>query len=77
MIDFIAANNGKIELYSRNRLIGLADTAITISSFLKEFGFDGYVGTSSSIDFADEYGFKNYDSAYNLFHEAVELFYEN
>ena len=75
MIDFISANNGKIEMYNDGNFVATAETAKTIAYVLEMYGFDGSVATSSSIDFADEYGFENYDDAKTLWSEGVKRFY--
>ena len=75
MIDYIAANNGHIEMYNNGDFIATAQTAKTIAYVLEMYGFDGSVATSSSIDFADEYGFDHYDDAKTLWDEGVKRFF--
>ena len=75
MINFISANNGKIELFAHSEFIAAAETAKSICYFLQEYGFDGHYYTSSTIDFASEYGFDNDEDAHALFEEGVKLFY--
>lgn len=75
MIDYIAADEGHIDMYSNGDLVGIARTAKTICWYLQEMGFDGSVATSSSIDFADEYGFNTADCAKTLWDEGVKRFY--
>jgi len=74
-INFIAANNGLIEMFANNELVATASTAKDISWTLKEYGFEGSVNTSSSIDFADEYGFETWDGAITLWEEGVKHFF--
>ena len=74
-IDFIAADNGSIEMFANNELVATASTAKDISWTLKEYGFEGSVATSSSIDFADEYGFENWNDAIILWEEGVKHFF--
>ena len=74
-INFIAANNGLIEMFADKDLVMEAATAKDISWALKEYGFEGSVGTSSSIDFADEYGFETWDGAITLWEEGVKHFF--
>jgi len=74
-IDFIAADNGSIEMFANNELVATASTAKDISWTLKEYGFEGSVATSSSIDFADEYGFENWNDAITLWEEGVKHFF--
>lgn len=74
-INFIAAENGAIEMYDREEgFVVAAETAKTISYFLKEYGYEYPVATSSSIDFASEYGFENDEAAKELW-EAGEALY--
>jgi hypothetical protein len=74
-IDFITADNGSIEMFANNELVATASTAKDISWALKEYGFEGSVATSSTIDFADEFGFENQDDAITLWEEGVKHFY--
>lgn len=75
MIDYITAKNGKIEMYNDGGFVAQAETAKTICYVLQMYGFDGCVGTSSSIDFADEYGFDHYDDAKILWEEGVKRYF--
>lgn len=75
MIDYIAADEGHIEMYSNDCLVGTAQTAKTICWYLQEIGFDGSVATSSSIDFASEYGFNTDEEAKELWESGVKKFY--
>ena len=71
---FIAANNGGIEVFKGvGNKIGFAKTAKMLAYILDTHKIYGEVMTSSSMDFADEYGFDHYDGAKNLWNEAVEL----
>ena len=69
-IDFIAAHNGGIQLFSNNGIVGFAKTADALAYMLKTKGF-GDVFHSSSMDFADEEGFENYDDAWKLWDAAM------
>jgi prolyl-tRNA editing enzyme YbaK/EbsC (Cys-tRNA(Pro) deacylase) len=62
-------------MYNDGNFVATAETAKTIAYVLEMYGFDGSVATSSSIDFADEYGFENYDDAKTLWGEGVKRFY--
>ena len=75
MIDYIAADEGHIEMYSNDHLVGTAQTAKTICWYLQEMGFDGSVATSSSMDFASEYGFDTDEEANELWESGVKKFY--
>lgn len=75
MIDYIAADNGKIEMYNNGDIVAGVETAKGICYVLQMYGFDGCVATSSSIDFASEYGFENDEDAALLWEEGVKRFY--
>jgi hypothetical protein len=72
-IDFISAHEGGIQMYANDGLVGYAKTANSIAYVLKSKGVASSAFHSSSMDFADEYGFENYDGAWNLFEAAMEL----
>ena len=58
MIDYIAANNGAIELRSNGSLMGAAKTwEQAINIIHRAGGLADRVMASSSVDFAEEYGF--------------------
>jgi len=42
MIDFISANNGKIEMYNDGNFVATAETAKTIAYVLEMYGFENY-----------------------------------
>lgn len=75
MIDYITADEGHIDMYSNGDLVGIAKTAKTICWYLQEMGFDGSVSTSSSMDFASEYGFDTDEEAKDLWESGVKKFY--
>ena len=72
-IDFISAHEGGIQMYANDGLVGYAKTANSIAYVLKSKGVASSAFHSSSMDFADEYGFENHDGAWNLFEAAMEL----
>jgi len=53
--------------------IGAASTPKMLAYILDTHKIYGEVMFTSSMDFADEYGFDHYDGAKNLWNEAVEL----
>ena len=53
--------------------IGAASTPKMLAYILDTHKIYGSVMFTSSMDFADEYGFDHYDGAKNLWNEAVEL----
>ncbi len=73
-IRFISAFEGGIEMYGDpGYRLGYATDVNMIAELIKIFGLEQTVHGSSSIDFADEYGFKTHDGALNLWNEAVDI----
>lgn len=79
-IDFISADNGGIKFYGgRNdelgelNTVGFAKTPKMVAHILQTRGVADRLMHSSSMDFADEYGFKNNGDAWNMFDAGVEL----
>ena len=72
-IDFIAAHEGGIQMFSGEGIIGFGDTAEMIAYVLKTKGLSSGASHSSSMDFADEEGFENHDDAWKLWNDAMEL----
>ena len=74
MIDYIDAHNGGIRMYvGTNNLKGWSMTAKGIAYTLKTCGLAETVMHSSSMDFADEYGFKTNDEAWTMWDKAMEI----
>ena len=74
MITFIAADCGFIELYenaSDDAPVAIADNDKTLAYYLTVHGVAHSVATSSSMDFADEYGFAHHDSAKKLWQRSI------
>ena len=74
-IDYIAADKGGILMYAGlGNLVGFGKTAKHIAYVCATKGLKGdTVATSSSIDFADEYGFDHYNGAKDLWDEAMAM----
>ena len=79
-IDFISADNGGIKFYGgRNdelgqlNTVGFAKTPKMVAYILQTRGVSDRLMHSSSMDFAEEYGFKNNGDAWNMFDAGVEL----
>jgi len=73
MIDFIGARDGGIEFYAGvGNPVGFATTPKMVAYIVKTKGL-GTVYHSSSMDFADEYGFDTYDGAWKLWETGLEL----
>lgn len=71
----LGAENGGLELFIGNETIELGKTPEEVASKLKtikDLDLDDLYA-SSSVDFADEYGFANEDDAHELFDKAVAL----
>lgn len=70
---FIAANNGQIEVFNGvDNMIAKVKDANALAYVLKMYNIKDAM-FSSSMDFADEYGFENYDDAKEIWNEAVKL----
>ena len=71
-VTFIAANEGKIELYADVDTMIIATSDVNeLAEALKTLDISGAAG-SSSLDFADEYGFDTYHGAIDLLTAALE-----
>jgi len=73
MITFITAKNGSLEFFKGETVIGTSATVKETAAMIATHGIESGCNLSSSMDFADEYGFENYDDAWNLFEAAMEL----
>lgn len=74
MITFIAADCGFIELYENiadEVPVAIADNDKSLAYYLTVHGVAHSVATSSSMDFADEYGFAHHDSAKKLWRRGI------
>ena len=71
-VTFIAANEGKIELFldADTPIVSTGDVA-ELAEALKTLDVRN-AAASSSMDFADEYGFDTYHGAYDLLTAALE-----
>ena len=72
-IDFIAAHNGGIQMFSGEGIVGWGDTANMIAYVIKTKGIAETVMGSSSIDFASEEGFATDNGAKLLWAQSLEL----
>jgi hypothetical protein len=60
MINFIAANDGKLEMYDCSTLVVASNDVNTlVDAAIKNGGFANAVYASSSCHFAEEYGFES------------------
>ena len=71
---FISANNGGIDVgIGVGNTVGHATTPKMLAYILDTHGIYGSVMFTSSMDFADEYGFDHYDGAKKIWNEAVGM----
>ena len=71
---FISANNGGIDVgIGVGNTVGHATTPKMLAYILDTHNVYGSVMFTSSMDFADEYGFDHYNGAKDLWNEAVEM----
>ena len=75
-IDFVSAEDGKVFLsYTENgiRKEKGSENPIILADIMKKHGFEDTVMASSSMDFANEYGFKSHKDAKRLYENALNL----
>ena len=72
-IDFIAAHEGGIQMFSGEGVVGWGNTADMIAYVIKTKGLANTVMGSSSMDFASEEGFATDDGAKLLWEQSLEL----
>jgi len=74
---FISAENGFVKVYKGvDNIVGGAKTAKGLANILMTHKAQNYdVYFTSSMDFADEYGFDHYNGAKNLWDEAMKLIF--
>ena len=75
---FIGANNGGLEIFLGvgNLIAGNIQTAKTFKYVMDTYGIDidtDTIYTTSSMDFATEYGFEDDDDALVLMEEGIKL----
>ena len=72
MITFISAANGGIELTVEGHTSTYwAAFPQSLADFIKQFGISDACFHSSTMDFAEEEGFKDNNAAWNLFNTAM------
>ena len=71
---FVSANNGFVEIYKGvGNKIGTAKTAKMLAYILDTHKIYEPVYFSSSMDFADEYGFAHYNDAKTMWDKAIDM----
>lgn len=76
MFVYFGADNGKVEVSVEQKKIGSSKTATGLAKLLIKANVNvdsDDIFFSSSIDFADEYGFNHYNDARDLIEEAIDL----
>jgi len=76
MIDFIAACDRGLEFYSddETETVERSDTIEGCVAILRKYGLSANGYFSSSMDFADEYGFDHRDDARHLWGEVIKTY---
>lgn len=74
-VDFVAVEDGMIEFYAGvgNLVVKSADPVVLANAVIAAGGFTDTLMSSSSVDFADEYGFESVDAFYVIFDEVCDL----
>ena len=78
MISYLSCNEGKLELHNyeddgSNEIVCSSNHVNELANCLANYGFGEYFRTSSSMDFADEYGFATHDGAKEIFYSAQNM----
>ena len=73
-INYISAHEGGIQLHDDNGIVGYSTKAETLAYIMDTHGLANTVMGSSSMDFADEYGFETADGAMSLYEEAIDIY---
>lgn len=73
-INYISAHQEGLQLSDDNGVVGFGMKPETIAYILGTHGLAETVMGSSSMDFADEYGFGTADGAMKLWEEAVIIY---
>jgi len=73
-IEFVSANNGKIEFTLHNGEEFLSNNPEKLARYMQTHNWDGSYLTSSSFHFSSEYGFENNEGAEDLLKKATKIF---
>ena len=73
-IDFIAAHNGGIQMFSNEGVVGYGNTVEMIAYVIKTKGISSNAFHSSSMDFASENGFDLDEDATILWDEGYAMY---
>tara|TARA_B100000524_G_scaffold311573_1_gene188171 strand:+ start:1127 stop:1423 length:297 start_codon:yes stop_codon:yes gene_type:complete len=74
MISYLSCDEGKLSLHNyengNHEIVCSSNNVNELANCLANYGFGDFFRTSSSLDFADEYGFETMDGAHNLLEDA-------
>lgn len=72
MITYIQANNGSLEFFAPGwRYVGTSTNVKETALIIDVYGIESGCSLSSSMDFADEYGFPTYHAAKDILYTAL------
>ena len=72
-INFLYAEKGCLGIKTTDGLDYMTDKVETVAKILTNHGVPTSVATSSSMDFADEYGFEKWDGAQKIWNAALNM----
>tara|TARA_R100000742_G_C4279676_1_gene105234 strand:+ start:16372 stop:16668 length:297 start_codon:yes stop_codon:yes gene_type:complete len=74
MISYLSCSEGKLDLHhyenGNHEIVCSSNNVNELANCLANYGFGEFFRTSSSLDFADEYGFETMDGAHDLLEAA-------
>ena len=74
MISYLSCSEGKLSLHNyengNHEIVCSSNNVNELANCLANYGFGDFFRTSSSLDFADEYGFETMDGAHDLLEDA-------
>ena len=74
MISYLSCSEGKLSLHNyengNHEIVCSSYNVNELANCLANYGFGDFFRTSSSLDFADEYGFETMDGAHDLLEDA-------
>tara|TARA_B100001559_G_scaffold7842_1_gene7021 strand:+ start:3427 stop:3711 length:285 start_codon:yes stop_codon:yes gene_type:complete len=74
MISYLSCSEGKLDLHhyenGNHEIVCSSNNVNELANCLANYGFGDFFRTSSSLDFADEYGFETMDGAHDLLEAA-------
>ena len=77
MISYLSCSEGKLSLHNyengNHEIVCSSNNVNELANCLANYGFGEFFRTSSSLDFADEYGFETHDGAKEIFYSAQNM----